>query len=174
MKKSTLKSDSILTGVAGEYFVAAELTKRGYIASITLKNTKGIDVLVSNKNAKKLVGIQVKSTRYYNVNYWMLNEKAEKFYGDNLFYVFVNLKPEDQRPDFYIVPSKVVARYIKRSNRNWLKRLSKSGKKHKANPIRKFVDEKRNYLERWDLLKNNQNLVLQCDSVSLSRNKKYE
>jgi len=127
MKNKKLKLDSILTGVAGEYFVAAELAKRGYIASINLKNTRGIDILASNKDASKSVGIQVKTTRY-NVYYWMLNEKAEDYYADNLFYVFVNLKGQSQRPDFFIVPSKVVARYIKRSHKKWLKKPSKSGR----------------------------------------------
>lgn len=37
------KLSSVLSGVAGEYYVAAELSKRGYIASITLRNTKGVD-----------------------------------------------------------------------------------------------------------------------------------
>lgn len=36
-------------GVAGEYFVMAELTRRGYVASLTSKNTKAIDLLVSDK-----------------------------------------------------------------------------------------------------------------------------
>jgi len=152
MRNKKLKLDSILTGVAGEYFVAAELAKRGYIASINLKNTRGIDILASNKDASKSIGIQVKTTRY-NVYYWMLNEKAEDYYANNLFYVFVNLKGQSQRPDFFIVPSKVVARYIKRSHKKWLKKPSKSGKKHKDTPLRKFVDKKRAYLERWDILK---------------------
>ena len=38
------KVSSILTGVSGEYFAAAELSRRGYVASITLRNTKGIDI----------------------------------------------------------------------------------------------------------------------------------
>ena len=33
------KPASILTGVAGEYFVAAELSRRGYIASISLRKS---------------------------------------------------------------------------------------------------------------------------------------
>ena len=33
---------SILTGVSGEYFVAAELSRREYIASITLRKTRVI------------------------------------------------------------------------------------------------------------------------------------
>ena len=42
------KLSTIQTGVAGEYFVAAELSRRGYVASLTLRNTRGIDVLASN------------------------------------------------------------------------------------------------------------------------------
>ena len=37
------KVSSILVGVSGEYFVAAELSRLGYIVSITLRKTKGID-----------------------------------------------------------------------------------------------------------------------------------
>lgn len=55
------KLNTVLSGVAGEYFVAAELSKRGFIASITLRNTRGVDVLCSNSEASKTVGIQVKT-----------------------------------------------------------------------------------------------------------------
>jgi len=152
MKSKKIKSDSILTGVAGEYFVGAELTKRGYIASITLRNTKGIDILVSNRKATKSAGIQVKSTRYSNARVWILNEKAEKYFADNLFYVFVNLKEGDQRPDFFIAPSKIVARFITKSHKKWLKKPNKAGGKHKNSPMRKFEDRNKTYFERWDLL----------------------
>jgi hypothetical protein len=54
------KLNTVLAGVSGEYFVAAELSRRGYIASITLRNTKGVDILCSNADATKAVGIQVK------------------------------------------------------------------------------------------------------------------
>ena len=112
--------DKILRGVAGEYLVAGELSKRGYIASITLRNTKGMDILASNSNASKSVGIQVKTTIYPRKIYpsWMLSKKAEDYHSDNLFYVFVLLKDGNQRPDFYIVPSKDVAEYTKTSHKN--------------------------------------------------------
>jgi hypothetical protein len=54
------KVSSILIGVSGEYFVAAELSRRGYVASITLRNTRGIDIVASNENGNKTVNIQVK------------------------------------------------------------------------------------------------------------------
>ena len=77
------KSTSLLAGVSGEYYVAAELSRRGYIASITLRNTKGIDVLVSNQEVTKQVGIQVKTSRV-SENSWMLNKNAEEYYSENL------------------------------------------------------------------------------------------
>jgi len=52
-----------LSGVAGEYFVAAELSRRGYVASLTLRNTRGIDILASNTDATRSVGIQVKANQ---------------------------------------------------------------------------------------------------------------
>ena len=60
-----MSTTSLLAGVAGEYFVAAELSRRGYIASITLRNTRGIDIVVTNKDATKTVTIQCKTTQRF-------------------------------------------------------------------------------------------------------------
>ena len=57
-----MSTTSLLAGVAGEYFVAAELSRRGFIASITLRNTRGIDIVVTNKDATKTVTIQCKTS----------------------------------------------------------------------------------------------------------------
>jgi hypothetical protein len=58
-----MKISSILAGVSREYFVVAELSRRGYICSVTLKNTKGIDILVCNQDSTKTLGIQVKTNQ---------------------------------------------------------------------------------------------------------------
>lgn len=139
-------------GIAGEYFVAGELTKMGYVASITLRNTKGVDILVSNETGSKTRAIQVKSSMKKS-NKWILNKKAEVEFNSNLFYVFVNIKEEKQRPDYFIVPSKVVAEYVKKNHQDWLTGKSKNGKQRKDSDIRNFEDSNNKYLERWDLLK---------------------
>ena len=54
---------SVLAGVAGEYFVAAELSRRGYIASISLRNTRGVDVLATNQDGSRSVTIQCKTSQ---------------------------------------------------------------------------------------------------------------
>ena len=148
----TRKISNILSGVTGEYFVAAELSRRGYIASITLRNTKGIDILVSNEDASKSVGIQVKTNQKGRKD-WVLSSKAEDNFADNLFYVFVNLKDEMSLPDFHIVPSKVVATFAKESYAKWLATPNaKTGKPHKNTSMRWFTDYEDEYLDKWDLI----------------------
>ena len=145
------KVSSILAGVSGEYFVAAELSRRGYICSVTLKNTRGIDILVCNEDATKTLGVQVK-TNQINKREWVLNEKSEKMADDTLFYVFVNLIARDKLPEFYIVPSKVVAEYTSTNHRKWLETKGKNGQKRNDSSMRKFQDNKQEYLNKWDLL----------------------
>lgn len=145
------KLNSPLVGVSGEYFVAAELSRRGYIASITLRNTKGVDVLCSNSNATKTVGIQVKTNKS-SERVWLLNQKVEDYFAPNLFYIFVNLNNNKKSPDFFVVPSQTVAEHIKQSHEKWLRTPGKKGHKHKDNPMRHFRDVEEKYLNKWDLL----------------------
>src|SRR5918911_905978 len=85
-----LRLSTLLSGVAGEYFVAAELSRRGYIASITLRNTRGVDVLVTNTAATRTVSIQVKTNQGSEKD-WILSRNVERDFDENLFFVFVNL-----------------------------------------------------------------------------------
>jgi hypothetical protein len=147
-----MKLEKGKTGVSGEYFVAAELSRRGFVASISLKNTKGIDILVSSEDGSKTRAIQVKSSSD-ETRSWILSQKAEDNFNENLFYIFVNLKSLEDRPDYYIVPSKIVAKYVKESHANWLRGTSKSGKSRNDTTMRKFDDLPGKYLEKWDLLK---------------------
>ena len=71
-----------LSGVAGEYLVAAELSRRGYIASITLRNTRGIDILASNADATRSAGIQVK-TNQRSSRSWVLNKRSSERFRVN-------------------------------------------------------------------------------------------
>lgn len=145
----TPKLSGTLAGISGEYFVAAELSRRGFVASLTLRNTRGIDILASNADASKSVGLQVKTSQRRGKS-WMLNSKAEDYVAPNLFYVLVALG--DGLPAFHIVPSKVVAGQIKTYHAEWLRTPGKRGQPHMDNPLRTFRDKDDKYLGRWDLL----------------------
>ena len=139
-----------LCGTAGEYFVAAELSRLGYVASITLRNVRGIDILVSNVDATQSVGIQVK-TNQGSEKEWILSKKAESEIAENLFYIFVNLNGGSM-PEYHIVPRNIVAKYVRETHQKWLKTPGRGGRSHVDSPVRKFADQERQFLGRWDLL----------------------
>jgi hypothetical protein len=145
------KLESQLVGVAGEYLVAGELTLRGYLASITLRNSKGIDIIASNSDASKSISIQVK-TNSDGGNSWILNKKSEGYYSDSHFYVFVAIKEIGSRPSFFIVPSKVVAETITKGHSQWLQGEKRDGTERKDTNMRKFSDKENIHLENWSCL----------------------
>lgn len=150
MTRSTTKLTGLQAGIAGEYFVAAELSRLGYVASLTLRNTKGIDILASNADATRSVGIQVKTSQGSRPD-WMLNQKAEADLAENLFYVFVCL-PTQGQPAYHIVPRRNVALAVRKDHREWLDAPGRGGRRHRDNPVRRFRDPELKYRDRWDLL----------------------
>jgi len=120
------KLESTLVGVAGEYLVAGELSLRRFIASITLRNSRGIDIIASNADGSKSLSIQVK-TNSDGGKSWILNKKSVEFFSKNHYYIFVALNQINERVCFHIVPSKVVVEYTKNSHANWLKGTKRDG-----------------------------------------------
>ena len=151
-KKKLEKLSKGITGIAGEYFVAGELSRRGFMASITLRNNDSIDIHASWPENNQMFAIQVKTSQNMGRS-WPLGQKAESLRADNLFYVFVILKGDMERPDYFIVPSKEVAKHVKEGHQAWLNAPGKKGQQHKDNPMRQFADKEGLLLERWDLLK---------------------
>ena len=112
------KLDKALVGACGVFFVSAELSRRGWIAMPTIRNTQGIDIIATK--AEQSVNIQVKTNSYGKVKY-PLDKKNEEMIDDNTYYVFVTLKEFNERPDFYIFRSGYIAEYIKDTHEYWTK-----------------------------------------------------
>lgn len=144
-----MMDNNISIGNAGEFFVAAELERRGLSASVLMKNTKDFDILSINRETNKQYAIQVKTT---TKNGWILSEKNENIMEDNIFYVFVKIKDLEQ-PEYHIVPSEVVSKKLRESHQEWLSVLGRNGQPHNDNSIRTFEDRDNIYLNQWDYLK---------------------
>ena len=142
-----LKPTPIQSGIAGEYLVAGELCRRGYIASLTLRNTKGVAVLAASADAYRSVGIQVKTSQGDHCR-WLMGRKAETDYGDRIFYVFVNLHHNKAHPTFHVVPSRTVADYARKGHERYLATPGRSGQQRRDNSIRTFEDEENRYLDK--------------------------
>lgn len=57
------KRDSQLSGLAGEFFVAAELLKREFQTLVTLGNANAIDLMAIHPTTGRKLSIQVKTLR---------------------------------------------------------------------------------------------------------------
>lgn len=121
------------------------------MATLTLKNAQGIDVLAAKPNSSHAVQLQVKSSQSVK-GHWMLSEKAERHHAPSLFYVFVRLSTLGTLPLFHVVPSQTVADYAASHHQEWLKGLKANGTSRKDTSMRAFRDEGNQYLDRWELL----------------------
>ncbi len=122
-----LSNNSI--SLAGEFAVLSQLALRGFDANMTLGNTKSVDILVSDPQQNRLFKIEVKT--HYRVTPtqsklfghhlgWMMSQKHENIIDPNLYYVFVNIGNDSRIFRFFIVPSVIVANYVKEQHIYWL------------------------------------------------------
>ena len=108
---AALPGDRITRGIAGEHFVCGELAKRGWIATLTAKNTPRVDVLAHRTDSGRApVAIQVKtrSTAYRRA--WRVG-RTEGLLLDG-FYVFVDLGDLEEAPAYWIVPAAEVGELL--------------------------------------------------------------
>src|SRR5947208_3139791 len=93
-------ADRNSTHLAGEYFVAAELYRRGFSVAMTLGNAKAIDLFAERSACT--VNVQVKAIRDKKSVRWpMMMDRVT----DGIVYVFVCLNEPGAPPDFYLCTS---------------------------------------------------------------------
>lgn len=120
--------------LAGEFAVLSQLALRGFDANMTLGHTKNVDILVSDPKTNKMYQLEVKTNNYCNdfgkysnsiifgkyVSDWILDEKHEKIFRPELFYCFVGINKSSNIFRYFIVPSSVVAKYVKDEHAYWI------------------------------------------------------
>jgi hypothetical protein len=137
MKK---RKSGIPTGNAGEYFVMAELLRRGYDAQLADRNTKGYDLLVGSPKDPALRKVQVKSVR---TQPWYVN--ASSFQGDSLdqvtIYVLIGKEDGSKQVRYFVARNRDLAKHVS-TPPNWEKNAFMMLKSLEA------------YENRWDILDN--------------------
>lgn len=145
------KKDNNSVSLAGEFAVLSRLALQDCDANMTLGRTKGVDILVSHHKTKKMYKIEVKTkyrtsrkessnTKIFGtvIGQWMMSKKHESMIDSSLFYCFVIICEPTSSFNFYIVPSRVVARYVKKQHEFWLNQKRKEGKNVKDTEMRIF------------------------------------
>ncbi|MBW7934061.1 MAG: hypothetical protein H3C62_10740, partial [Gemmatimonadaceae bacterium] len=96
------------THLAGEYFVAAELYRRGYSVAMTLGNAKAIDLFAESEG--RTVNVQVKAiAKRQNVGWPIMRDKVLP----GIVYVFVCLNAPPAGPSYFIATSAEARRKVK-------------------------------------------------------------
>jgi len=136
-RRTPMPSKGQLTGMTGVFLVSAELARRGFIACPTSRSARGADILVTDQNCKHACSLQVK-TNGKSSSFWLLNPHAKEMVAPTHLYVLVNIRKD--RSEFFVVPSRVVARkmdVVKQGKSTWYSISRKN--------IREFED-------KWDLV----------------------
>lgn len=130
-----------LTGMTGVYLVAAELARRGFIASPTSRSAYGADLLVTDTLCQRSYAVQVK-TNARLFGFWLLNKNARVVKSRSLIYALVNLRKD--RTEYFLVPSRFLARNVK---------ISRRTKTRKNDWYSIALEKIAKYRDRWRIFK---------------------
>ncbi len=113
------KLNNTISGLSGELFVGAELSRRGYLVTLTFGNAKAIDLMVEKNGKMHLVqvkSIQRKKSISFTINIdTIINE---------MIYVLVNLNADslELSPEYFVLTGEEVKSVLNEanSNRDWV------------------------------------------------------
>lgn len=138
---------------AGEYYIAAEINRRGANAVTLTGNAPQIDVLAWDNTGKRRINIQVKTRR---AGSWPTSIRegrvSEEPDDESTFWIFVDLS--GPRPGYFVVPDWWIRNDIASSHSEY---LNKHGGVRPGNPdslhhgIR--LDRILGWRDRWDVLR---------------------
>ncbi|MCZ7380191.1 MAG: hypothetical protein O8C64_01235 [Candidatus Methanoperedens sp.] len=111
IENSSKKLPNDLIGVAGVHFAVSVLTLRGLIALPTIRNTAGIDILVSEPDGSGQASLQVK-TSLKKVNFWPTSHPEKCLKGPRSFYLFLRYLPEEMRFEPFLEAGDEVAKQV--------------------------------------------------------------
>ena len=106
------KASKAITGMRGVYLVAAELSKLGFIVSLTSRGAQGADLLVTDQKCQQAFTVQVK-TDATGGSFWLVGKKAKEVVSRSHVYVLVrirNPKKDGEVVEYYVVRSAMLSR----------------------------------------------------------------
>lgn len=136
---------SAYAGNAGEFFVLAELTRRGWTAALTARNHHAYDILA--KRGDEFAAIRVKTkTSSYSLFQWNAKPNGDIFLEVTQqadFCVLVDIPEEgEMSPTYYIVPTPVIDSWLKEDFTKWVTTPGAKGQQRAADNKRRlfYVD----------------------------------
>ncbi len=149
-----------LIGNAGEYYVVAELLKRGIIAALAPRNAPAFDILATNRGKTTRIRVKTK-TEHYDIWQWAVKKDGSIFRditNRDDFTVLVNLTMDHREMTFYVMPTSRLNKWLVRDFKEWLATPGKRGQPHSSSNPKRSLSYKRHktaleqYQNNWDIL----------------------
>jgi hypothetical protein len=154
--------DSTNIGIAGEFYVLAQLAQRGLVASFTPANTKAVDILVFDESLDNFCKLEVKTTNQSPrretlfsdepVYSWPMSAKHERIADPRLFFCFVVLQGPCTLPLFFIVPSSYVADYVREQHLYWIRTRTQAVNPTAMRQFRIRTTDPLGFKDNWSIL----------------------
>lgn len=152
--------DGALIGNAGEYYVMAELLKRGAVAALAARNAPAFDILATKGRKTVKIRVKTKSEQYED---WQFNAKRDNSIfrdldDDGDFTVLVDLSMETINLKFYVIPTKKINSWLLEDFKIWLRTPGMNGRPHNPENRKRHLSQKKSasdlgeYLNNWDAL----------------------
>lgn len=134
-----LERGSIIVGNAGEYFVLAELSRRGWTAAPTPRNSRAFDILAT-KNGRQLA-LRVKTKTSAATGFRWNAKKDGTVFAElseaSDFLVLVDMGCVDDPPRYWIVPTHFIYRCLVEDFQEWVSTPGFKGRQRaKDNKVR--------------------------------------
>jgi hypothetical protein len=160
MKGKIKAGEGTLIGNAGEYYVMAELLKRGIVAALAPRNAPSFDILATRVNRTIKIRVKTKSQEY-SIWQWSVKKDSSIFRDlseDEDFTVLVDLAMETKDLKFYVVPTCRIDVWLKKDFEEWVRIPGKNNRPH--NPTNKkrslsqekYARELSKYFNQWEKL----------------------
>lgn len=178
MKQKRTKSgmDSVIKGNTGEFYVLAHLSRLGWTAAQTARNSRAYDILA--RKGSHQIAVRVK-TKTSDAHVFQWNAKADGTIFPEMsqqdFCVLVDIPAsQDEFPTFYVVPTPIIDGWLRSDFDVWLGAPGKIKIQHSAENKRRlfYVDDDEGiahgylkklspYRSNWKILEE-ENLAASC------------
>lgn len=146
--------DKQFLNLAGEFYVAAELSRRKIVSSITYGSSKKADIFAFSDDKEKLALIEVKAS---NKKKWPLGEKVlnRNLWKPRSFWILVDLSSQPPHPpNFYIFTATELGKLVETGHVAYAERYHKKhGKQYEGLNVPNIrLKDISIFQDRWDII----------------------
>ena len=149
--------NKLITGMAGEYLVAGQMSLRGWTANLTYKNYPGVDIIGQHPELGEntIAKIQVKSSEY--PSFWVGIKHSQRSQMSHLIkgpyvLVYFNRINDNVVPEYYILSKQQMIDIINQSDDAWQAKEHKKLSPDYSIKIYINRDNLCRFRDKWEML----------------------